>query len=82
MQHLFPWMKKNEALSFEVAFVMLAVKPNVTEHLNTSARKNILSVNSATRIETVYSRMANVGTVVPVRYQDCPQLSGGLISSK
>lgn len=76
MQHLLPLMKKNEAVSFELVFVRLAVKLNVTEHLNTSARKNIFSANSATRIEIVYSQMTNVGTVVLIRCQDCPQLSG------
>lgn len=73
-QHLFPLMK-NEAMSFALLFVRLAVKLNVTEHLNTSACKNIFSANSATRIEIVYSQMTNVGIVVPIRYQDCPQLN-------
>lgn len=74
MQYLFPLMKKNEAMSFELVFVRLTVKLNVTDHLNTSACKNIFSANSATGIKIVYSRMTNVGTVVPIRYQDCPQL--------
>ena len=82
MQHLFPLMKKNEAMSFELVFVRLAVKLNVTEHLNTSACESIFSANSGTRKEIVYSQMTNVGTEVPIRYQDCPQLSGGQKSSE
>jgi len=77
MQHLFPLMKKNEAMSFEPVFFEPIVKLNVTEHLNTLARKNIFSAKSATSIEMVCSQMTNVGTVIPIRYQDSPQLSGG-----
>lgn len=69
-------MKKNEAMSFELVFVRLDVKLNVTEYLNALARKNIFSVNNATRIEIVYSQMTNVDTVVWISYHDCPQLSG------
>lgn len=82
MQHLFPLLKKNEAMSFELVFAKLAVKLNVTEHLNTSVRKNIFSANSATRIEIAHSQMTNVGTVILITYEDCPQLSGSQKSSE
>lgn len=66
-------------MSFELVFVGLTIELNVTDHLNTLAHKKTQFFSSIIKIKYIHRY---VGTVVLIRYQDCPWLRGHQESSE